>query len=253
MSAWDLDGRIAVVTGGSRGIGRAVVEELAQRGARVIAVARGADELGTMAEAVGESVEPLLADVTTDEGRMSILRAVATAGEGRLHVLVNNAGTNVRKGTLEFGPEDLDRVLDVNLRAVWELTRLLHPALKAAAPAAVVQVSSVAAHRAVRSSTAAYAASKGGLDAMSRYLAAEWAPDGIRVNTVAPWYIRTELAEEVLADPSREEAILERTPLGRLGRPEDVARAVAFLAMPASDWLTGVTIEVDGGFSTLGL
>ncbi len=101
-------------------------------------------------------------------------------------------------------------------------------------------------------STALYAASKGGLDALTRYLAVEWGKDGIRVVGVAPWYVRTALAEQVLKDPAKRDAILARTPLGRVGEPQDVARAVAFLASDAASWITGVTLPVDGGFLASG-
>lgn len=244
---WRLDGRVAVVTGASRGIGRAIVQELARLGATVIGCARDTEGLASL----GPLVVPVTADVTTTEGRAAVLDAVRSRAEA-LDVLVNNAGRNIRTPTLEMDDVDLRAVLELNLLSPWRLVLDAHPLLSAAARPSVVNIGSVASGLAVRQSTAAYAASKGGLDALTRFLAAEWGPQGIRVNTVAPWYVRTPLAEPVLADPAKREAILARTPLRRLGEPEDIARAVAFLAVPASGWITGCWLPVDGGFSILG-
>jgi Tropinone reductase 1 len=228
---------IALVTGASKGIGAAIAHRLAADGHRVLRVARGACD--------GEHVQ---ADVATEEGRDRIVETVAAVG--RLDVLVHNVGTNVRQPTAEMAPETFEHIWGTNARPPFELARRLHPFLKAADGASVVHISSVAAARTVRTSSAAYAMSKGAVEALTRFLAVEWAPDGIRVNTVAPWYVRTPLVEEVLSNPDKLAAILERTPLRRIGEPEDVAEAVAFLC--AARWVTGVWLPVDGGFMALG-
>lgn len=237
-----LDGRRAVVTGASAGIGAAIALELRDRGATVLAVARGREELEALS-----GVEILAADVTTDAARDAIVKWSAAG----LHVLVNNAGTNRRAPTLDASEDDFDAIQSLNLRAPWRLSRAVHDALRTT-KGVVINISSVAARQAVTQSTALYAASKGGLDALTRYLAVEWGKDGIRVVGVAPWYVRTALAEQVLKDPAKRDAILARTPLGRVGEPQDVARAVAFLASDAASWITGVTLPVDGGFLASG-
>jgi len=228
---------LALVTGASRGIGAAIARRLAADGFDVIGVSRS-----------GQPPGELVADVATEAGRDAIVAAVED--RGRLDVLVHNVATNVRRPTADFAPGDLDHLLDTNTRPVFELSRRLHPLLAAAADACIVNLSSVAAQRTVRTSSAAYAMSKGAVEALTRFLAVEWGPQGIRVNAVAPWYVRTPLVAEVLDDETKRAQILERTPLGRVGEPEEVADAVAYLV--GARWVTGVVLPVDGGFSALG-
>lgn len=254
-SPWRLDGRLALVTGGTQGIGAACVRELAGLGAEVVFCARTeADVQDAVVRLAGEGlrVHGVVADVASPAGRDAVTATVRALGSA-LHVLVHNVGTNIRKPTRSWTLEDVSDIVRTNLVSAWGLTLGLYPELEAARGASVVALSSVAAHRAVRSSTAGYAATKGALDGLVRFLAAEWGPAAIRVNGVAPWYVRTPLAEQVLSDPAKEAAILARTPLGRVGEPEDVARVVAFLALPASAWVTGTIVPVDGGFEVLGL
>ncbi|MFT4624142.1 MAG: Tropinone reductase 1 [Myxococcota bacterium] len=249
MSAdpWRLDGCTALVTGGTKGIGAAIVAELVERGAQVVVVARGEAGLAALQER-HPSIMPIAADLGDADDRARVADGV----RGPLHVLVNNVGTNVRKPTADLEPPEWEALMQVNAASAWDLCRRLHPNLRDAGGASVVNVSSVAAERAVRTSTAVYAMSKGAMHGLTRFLAAEWGPDQIRVNAVLPWYVRTPLVEPVLRDPAKVRAILDRTPLGRIGEPEDVARAVAFLAVPASSWITGAELPVDGGFLVLG-
>jgi len=241
-SSWRLDGRTALVTGGSRGIGRAIVDEFLALGARVLSVARGPSELS--------GVTHVTADVTTQEGRG---RIVAAARElGPLHVLVHNAGTNVRGPLTSYDDATIERLLTLNLTAPLLLSRDLHDLLAAANGASVIHIGSVAGHVALPTGVA-YGAAKAGLDQASRTLALEWARDNIRVNTVSPWYTRTPLVEPVLSRPEALAAILARTPLGRVAEPREIATAVAFLAMSASSYVTGQSLIVDGGMTIQGL
>lgn len=247
-SPWQLRGRTALVTGGSRGIGRAIAEELAALGADVVLVARtraGVDEASRTLGVTG-----LVADVTRADDRAKIVEAVRARGP--LHVLVHNAGTNVRAPLTGYDDATIERLLALNLTSPLLLSRDLHPHLRAAGDASVIHVGSVAGQLALPTGVA-YAAAKAGLAQAARTLALEWAADGIRVNTIAPWYTRTPLVEPVLAQPEVLAAILARTPLGRIAEPREVATVVAFLAMPAASYVTGQCLSVDGGMSVLGL
>ncbi|NVB85396.1 MAG: SDR family oxidoreductase [Kofleriaceae bacterium] len=246
-SHWRLDGRLALVTGGSRGIGRAVVEELASLGAHVIAVARDPQGLADL----GPQISGVAADVTAGEGRAAIVEAVRQHG-GILHVLVHNAGTNVRGPLVNYDDATIQRLIDINLTSPLLLSRDLHPFLRAAQGASVVHVGSVGGHVALPTGVA-YGAAKAGLAQAARTLALEWARDAIRVNTVSPWYTRTPLVEPVLSNPEALARILARTPLGRIAEPHEMASAIAFLALPASSYVTGQALVVDGGMTIQGL
>jgi Tropinone reductase 1 len=247
-SPWQLRGKTALVTGGSRGIGRAIAEELIGLGADVLIAARDRAALDEATRALG--ARGVAADVTTPAGRAALVEAVRARGP--LHVLVHNAGTNVRGPLTGYDDATIERLLASNLTAPLLLSRDLHPSLRDARGASVVHVGSVAGHIALATGVA-YAAAKAGLAQAARTLALEWASDHIRVNAIAPWYTRTPLVEPVLARPEALAAIVARTPLGRIAEPREVATAVAFLAMPAASYITGHTLVVDGGMTIQGL
>jgi len=251
---WSLEGYRAVVTGATSGIGLATARELAALGAEVLLVARKAPGIDAAVGALrgeGRRAQGCGGDLSTSDGRQAV-RARVDELWGELHILVNNVGMNIRAPTLDYPIESLRQLMSANVESAFGLCQALHPLLRASR-GAIVNVSSIASRTVVRTSTAAYSMTKGALDAMTDFLAVEWGPDGIRVNSVHPWYIRTRLTEAVLSDESRRSRILDATPLGRIGEPEDVARVVAFLAMPAAGHVSGAHVPVDGAFERVGI
>ena len=252
---WRLDGQLALVTGGRAGIGRAIARELLGFGADVLLAARDAAGLESTRNELLEDhpereVSTFVADVADDEQRRELLDWVEDFGEG-LHILVNNAGGNVTKPATDYPEDEWRQIFEINLFSAFELSRYAYPLLTRHAASCIVNVGSVSGTTHVRSG-APYGMSKAAMHQMTRNLAVEWAEDGVRVNCVAPWYIRTRRTSDKLADPDYLDEVLLRTPLGRIGEPEEVAAAVAFLCLPASSYVTGECVAVDGGFLRYG-
>jgi len=251
-SPWRLDGARALITGGSSGIGLATARELASLGAELVLVARNAERLDKARESIksgvpGCKVELVSADLATEEGRQQVVKCQSLP----LQILVNNVGTNIRKRMTQISLDEYRLVQETNLVSCFEMCRLLYPLLREGAPACVVNNASVAGLTHLRTG-APYGMSKAAIIQLTRNLAVEWAQEGIRVNAVAPWYIKTPLADQVLSDPAYRKDVLDRTPMGRVGEVEECARAIAFLCMPASSYITGQSLAVDGGFTVYG-
>ena len=220
----------ALVTGGTKGIGKAVVEELAgsQFGVHVLTCARNDKDLATcLAEwkDAGMNVEGVVADVSTPEGRGALMEKLHSWLDGRqLDILVNNVGTNIRKPSIEYTNEDLQFLWKTNYESMFSLTTACHPYLKRQAgerSSSVVNIGSVAGVTCMKSGCI-YASTKAAMNQLTGNWACEWGLDGIRVNCVAPWYINTELAQQVLQNPDYKKSVVECTPMGRVGEPREV-------------------------------
>lgn len=251
-NSWNLKDKKAFVTGGSKGIGKATVIEFLELGAYVLFSARNEDEIQNLEKELKKDfpnsfVKGVKADVTDKADRQNVFDWIEKNWRN-LDVLVNNAGTNIRKSALEYKEEEYRKLLEINLIAPFEVSRILYPLLQKSTTASVINVGSVAGSQDVNSGLP-YAMSKGGLNQQTRSFAVEWAKDNIRVNTVSPWYTETPLTKSVLENKEKLEQILLRTPLGRIAEAAEMASVIAFLAMDKSSYLTGQNITVDGGMS----
>ena len=248
---WRLTGKHALVTGGTKGIGYAVAQELLHLGATVTIAARTQSDLDSCVTSWRENgcdAHGITADLSTPDSAATLISAMGS----KLDILVNNVGRNIRKPTTEYSADEYRAVLETNLASAFHLCRAAYPLLAQSENASVVNIGSVAGSVAVLSGLP-YAMTKAALDQMTRYLAVEWAQNGIRVNAVNPWYTNTPLAAPRLSDPAFVERVLAVTPLKRIADPADIAGAVAFLCLPVARHITGQCLAVDGGFLALGL
>lgn len=250
-SLFDLTGRTALITGAAGGLGTVFAHALAGAGAAVALVGRRPEPLARLAADVaaasGRPAVALAADVT-DEAAVHALVGAATAALGPVDILVNSAGINIRRPGVDYDLADWQRVLQVNLTGPFLCARAFAPAMLARGWGRVINVSSMLGQVGL-AERSAYTATKGGLLNLSRTLALEWAGRGVTVNTLAPGPFMTELNRPLLDNPAAYQAFVDRIPLGRWGEPDELAGPILFLASPASSFMTGAVLTVDGGWT----
>jgi 2-deoxy-D-gluconate 3-dehydrogenase len=251
---FDLTGKVAVVTGGNGGIGLGMARGLAAAGAAIVIAARNAEKsqaaVGEL-EQRGAKAIAVAVDVT-DAAAVARMTAAAVAAFGRLDILVNNAGTNIRHPLHELSPADWHTVIDTNLTSAYLCCKAVYPLMKRQGGGKIINIGSMMSIFGA-SFAPAYAASKGGIVQLTKSIASSWAPDNIQANAVLPGWIDTDLtrkARQVV--PTLNDNVLRRTPAGRWGTIDDMSGVAVFLASPASDFVTGAAIPVDGGFAMQG-
>jgi 2-deoxy-D-gluconate 3-dehydrogenase len=245
-----LEGKIALITGASKGIGRAIALAMADVGADIIATARTEEELIELCEEIrkkGRRAEYIVADLrSTEEAKAMAQRALEIFG--RVDILVNNAGVSYPQPALETTEDRWDETFQINLKSLFFLTQVIAKAMVKQGGGKIVNISSQAGLVGLEDH-AAYCATKGGLILLTKVLAIEWGKYKINVNAVAPTIIMTPMAERAWADPKKREEALKKIPIGRFGKPEDVVGAVIFLASPYADLITGAVLPIDGGYT----
>jgi NAD(P)-dependent dehydrogenase (short-subunit alcohol dehydrogenase family) len=246
--AFSLAGRRAVVTGGGRGLGKAIAAGLAGAGATVAVVSRTAADVQGAAEELGENVVPLALDVA-DGDVASLVDAMEGALGGVIDVLVHAAGVQHREPAEEFAAEEWDRVMRINLTAPFRLSQEVgRRQLAGELRGSHIFIGSLTSLLSIQDA-AAYTASKSGVYGLVRSLSTEWSGRNIRVNGIGPGYFRTALTETVFADEKRYQKMLDRIPMGRFGEPDELAGAAVFLASDASSYITGQLLMIDGGWT----
>ena len=251
LPEFKLDGKLAFVTGAGRGLGRAGALALAGAGANLTLVSRTRSQLEETAAAVERLGRNALVATADTRNRKEVEAAVRAAVEafGRIDILFNNAGTNIRKNVVDMPDEDWQTIMDTNVKGAFLVVRAVARQMVRQGSGAIINMSSMSAMSA-EPTKAVYAASKGAIALLTKGLALELAPHGIRVNAIAPGYMLTSLVKGGLeADVERKKRVLARIPLGRLGEPEEIGGALVFLASDAARYITGATITIDGGWT----
>ncbi|HEX9915664.1 MAG TPA: glucose 1-dehydrogenase [Candidatus Bathyarchaeia archaeon] len=252
MSMFSLEDKVAIVTGGNGGIGYGISRGLASAGGNIVIAARNPSKTAKAAESIrsdyGVKVLELGVDVRR-ESQVSSMVEKTLDNFGRIDVLVNNAGINIRKMPQDLSSAEYDEVLEVNLRSAFLCSKAVYPAMKEAGGGKIINIGSMTSLFG-GGKLMAYGASKGGIVAMTRALAVAWAPDNIQVNAILPGWIDTDLTRRARVElEGLNERVLTRTPVGRWGKPEDLQGTAIYLATAASNFVTGVALPVDGGYS----
>jgi 2-dehydro-3-deoxy-D-gluconate 5-dehydrogenase len=251
---FDLTGKVAIVTGGGSGIGLGIADGLADAGARVAIVGRNAERLQAAVREMGGEANakliPIAGDVTAEDEVMAVVGEVSRR-IGRIDILFNNAGINIRNQPQAMSLDDWRRVIDVNLTGAFLMSKAVYPAMKQAGGGKIVNTGSMASLFGA-AYAAAYAASKGGIVQLTKSLALAWAPDNIQVNAILPGWFETDMTDQAKVEvPGLAERVTARIPFGRWAQPADMAGTAVWLASRASDYVTGAAIPVDGGYSAV--
>ncbi len=254
MNPFDLTGKIAVITGGNGGIGLGMARGLAEAGANLAIVGRNADKSAeaarALADATGRVALAFTADVAVEDDCRRLAGEVVEKF-GRLDILINNAGINIRRPPQVMTLDEWRRVMDVNLTSAFLLSQCAYPTMKAAGGGKIINIGSMTSIFGA-SFAPAYAASKGGIVQLTKSLALAWAADKIQVNAILPGWFDTELTQQARVEVSGlHDRVLARIPHGRWGTPADIAGTAVWLASPASDYVTGIAVAVDGGYTAM--
>jgi NAD(P)-dependent dehydrogenase (short-subunit alcohol dehydrogenase family) len=248
---FDFSGATALVVGGASGLGRAMAEALATHGARVAISARELAKSRAIAAEInaqtGAAIEACAADLTDERSVTALGDYVDATFDGRLNIAINSGGTNIRNAIDQITLSEFELVQRTNITGAFLFARTVHPYLRRAGWGRLIHITSIFSSRSFPGRTS-YASSKGALLQLTRTLALEWATEGITVNAISPGPIATEMMRPVIEDPPRAEQFLRRIPMNRFGDPNEVATAALFLGSPASSFVTGAEIVVDGGW-----
>lgn len=244
-----LDGEVALVTGGGSGLGFAIAQAFVDAGAKVCITGRRKDVLEDAVKELGSQVTFYAGDVTNPDDRASMLKRVKDVFSAPVSILVNNAGQNIKKPALEVSDSEFDQLLDTHVKAGFALSRDVAPDMIDAGKGSILFIASMASFMGIPL-VVGYSTAKTAVLGLTRALAAEWSEHGIRVNAIAPGWIHTPMTDKAFSgDPSRKEKVISRTPMGKMGSPEDIGKNAVYLCSDAAQFVTAQCIRVDGGAS----
>ena len=245
-SRFDLTGKKVLITGGGKGLGFAIAKAMAEHGAKVIITGRNEQQLKNARDAIGTSCTYHVFDLTSRKAIPEFVQAIEKK-HGAVDVLVNNAGINMKKDMMEVTDEEFATIIETNQNAVFSLSREFAKKMVQRKNGVILLISSMASQYGIPK-VIAYTASKSAIEGMTRAMAVELSPLGVRVNCIAPGFIKTDMSSKALnSDPERKQKVLSRTPMAKLGKPEDIGYAAVFLASDAANYITGIILPVDGG------
>lgn len=244
---FSLEGKKAIVTGGGTGIGLGVTKCLIDAGAKVLITGRREEKLQEVTRELGDSCASFAGDMTSPTDRDTLVSQAEILLGGPINFLVNNAGNHLKKAAAEVSDEEFQNVMNIHVNASFALSRDFYPALQKNGGGSIIMIASMASYMGVPK-IVAYTAAKCAVVGLTRALAAEWSPENIRVNAIAPGWISTPMTDKAFAgDPDRMDKVIGRTPMQKFGDPEDIGQAVVYLCSPASKFVTGTLFPVDGG------